>query len=61
MGAHSQATLARVPEAAGKIVFNRLHVMGYLGKAVDTVRKQEHRELMASGDETIKGSKYLWL
>ena len=35
--------------------------MGYVGKAVDTVRKQEHRDLMASGDETLKGSKYLWL
>lgn len=56
-----QATLARVPEAAEKIVFDRFHVMGYLGKAVDTVRKQEHRELMASGDATLKGSKYLWL
>jgi transposase len=56
-----QATRQRVPEAAGKIVFDRFHVMGYLGKAVDTVRKQEHRELMASGDETLKGSKYLWL
>jgi transposase len=56
-----QATLARVPEAAAKIVFDRFHVMGYLGKAVDTVRKQEHRALMAAGDETLKGSKYLWL
>lgn len=56
-----QATRQRVPEAAGKIVFDRFHVMGYLGKAVDTVRKQEHRALMASGDETLKGSKYLWL
>lgn len=56
-----QATLAHVPDAADKIVFDRFHVMGYLGKAVDTVRKQEHRELMASGDETLKGSKYLWL
>jgi transposase len=33
-----QAALARVPEAAGKVVFDRFHVMGYLGKAVDTVR-----------------------
>ncbi|MDH4329652.1 MAG: ISL3 family transposase [Nitrospira sp.] len=55
------ATLDHVPEAAGKIVFDRFHVMGYVGKAVDTVRKQEHRDLMASGDETLKGSKYLWL
>lgn len=35
--------------------------MGYVGKAVDTVRKQERRDLMASGDETLKGSKYLRL
>jgi transposase len=56
-----QATLARVPAAAEKIVFDRFHVMGHVGKAVDTVRKQEHRALMESGDETLKGSKYLWL
>ena len=56
-----QATRAQVPEAAEKIVFDRFHVMGHIGKAVDTVRKQEHRALMASGDETLKGSKYLWL
>ena len=56
-----QATRARVPEAAEKIVFDRFHIMGHVGKAVDTVRKQEHRELMASDDETLKGSKYLWL
>ena len=54
------ATLDHVPDAAGKIVFDRFHVMGYVGKAVDTVRKQEHRDLMASGDETLKGSTYLW-
>ena len=56
-----QASLARVPGAAEKIVFDRFHVMGHVGKAVDTVRKQEHRELLASGDATLKGSKYLWL
>ena len=56
-----QATLAKVPEAAEKIVFDRFHVMGHVGKAVDTVRKQEHRDLMASGDVTLKSSKSLWL
>jgi transposase len=56
-----RSTLSRVPDAAEKIVFDRFHVMGHVGKAVDTVRKQEHRELMASKDETLKGSKYLWL
>ena len=56
-----QATRAKVPEAAEKIVFDRFHVMGHIGKAVDTVRKHEHHALMESGDETLKGSKYLWL
>lgn len=49
-----------MPEAASKIVSDRLHVMGYLGKAVDTVRKQEHRESQAKGDGTLTGNKYLW-
>ena len=44
-----------------KIVFDRYHVMGYLGTAVDTVRKREHRALAAAGDTTLAGSKYLWL
>ncbi len=56
-----QATWARLPEEAEKIVLDRFHIMGHLNNAVDTVRKQEHRALMASGDETLKGSKYLWL
>jgi len=57
----SQATLAKVPDAAEKIVFDRFPIMGYVGKAVDTVRKQEHRDLMELGDDTLKGSQYLWL
>lgn len=56
-----RATKAKVPGAAEKIVFDRFHVMGHMGKAVDRVRKAEHKELMAEGDETLKGSKYLWL
>lgn len=56
-----QATRAQMPEADKKIVFDRFHIMGHLGKAVDTMRKQEHRDLMTSGDERLKDSKYLWL
>jgi len=52
---------AHVPDAAAKMVFDRFHVMQHVGKAVDTVRKQEHRQLQAEGDDTLKGSKYLWL
>jgi transposase len=56
-----QATLTCVPEAAQKIVFDRFHIMSHMVKAVDTVRKQEHRQLTAAGDDTLKGTKYLWL
>ncbi len=56
-----QATQACIPNADEKIVFDRYHIMGHMGEAVDTVRKQEHRDLMERGDDTLKGSKYLWL
>jgi transposase len=56
-----QSVRAHVPAAASKIVFDRYHLMTHIGKAVDTVRKREHRTLRAAGDETLTGSKYLWL
>ena len=52
-----QATLRHVPKAPGKIVFDKFHILGHVGKAVDTVRKKESRE----GRSELKGSKYLWL
>lgn len=48
-------------DADRKIAFDRFHVAQYLGKAVDQVRRQEHRQLMQQGDERMKGSKYHWL
>jgi transposase len=44
-----------------KIVFDRFHIMGHLGTALDTVRKREHRMRRAAGDNILAGSKYLWL
>lgn len=55
------STKSYVPEAEDKIVFDRYHLMTHMGKAVDTVRKQEHRVLQQVGDETLTKSKYLWL
>ena len=46
------------PEASEKIVVVRFHIMGHVGKAIDTVRKQEVREGWVP---ELKGSKYLWL
>ena len=44
-----------------KIVFDRFHTMQNVGKAVDTVRKQEHRTLNATGVSPLTGTKYIWL
>jgi transposase len=54
-------TLEHVPGAEGKIAFDRYHVARQLVEAVNDVRKQEHRELRAEGDERLSRSKYLWL
>jgi transposase len=48
-----------VPEA--DIVHDRYHVSAHLNEAVDKVRRDEHKELMAQGDETLKGTRQLWL
>ena len=50
-----------VPDGASKIVFDRFHIMGHVGDAVDRGRKAEHRALRAAGDETLTGTTYLWL
>lgn len=43
------------------IVHDKYHVSAHLNDAVDKVRKEEHKRLMADGDETLKGTKYDWL
>ena len=48
-------------DGANKIAFDKFHIVSHLGDAVDKVRRQEHRELSAADDQTLKGSKYLWL
>ncbi|MGH7472099.1 MAG: transposase, partial [Longimicrobiales bacterium] len=55
------STHAHLPGAGDKIVFDRFHIMGYMGKAVDTVRKREHKALRAAGDDTLTKTKYLWV
>src|SRR5271166_6146031 len=55
------STVAHVPDGESKIVFDRFHIMKHMTEAVDQVRKSEHRRLHAEGDETLKGTKYLWL
>ena len=54
-----QTIQQEVPDA--DIVHDKFHVSKYLGEAVDKVRRQEHKALMAAGDDTLKGTRYLWL
>jgi len=55
------ATTAYIPDAHKKIVFDRFHVMQHVLRAVDSVRKQEHRDLSGQGNTILKGTRYLWL
>ena len=52
-----QTITKQVPEA--DIVHDRFHVSKYLNESVDKVRRQEHKELLAEGDETLKGTRQL--
>ncbi|TCO75049.1 ISL3 family transposase [Chromatocurvus halotolerans] len=59
--AYIKATRAAIPDADQKIAFDRFHVAQYLGKGVDQVRRDEHRQLVKGGDQQLKGTKYQWL
>ena len=47
------STAVHVPEAEHRIAFDRFHVISHFGKAVDEVRRKEHRELMRDGDDSL--------
>lgn len=52
---------AHLSEADRKIVFDKFHIAGHLGEAVDKVRRQETRVLVGEGDNRLVGTKYDWL
>lgn len=59
--AYIRATREALESADSKIAFDRFHVAQYMGKGVDQVRRQEHRQRLKQGDGRMKGSKYQWL
>ena len=56
-----KATHAQLPGAQDKIVFDRFHLMKLATGAVDQVRRAEHKALKKQGDDTLTGTKHLWL
>ena len=59
--AYIRSAREHVPGADAKIAFDRFHVARAINEAVNTVRKLEHQELLAQGDKTLAGTKYIWL
>ena len=59
--AYVKAAKQCIQLAENKIVNDIFHVMQLANKAVDKVRKAEHRQLKGEGDDQLTGSKYLWL
>lgn len=59
--AYVKAAKQVLPLAEEKIVHDRFHVMQLATKAVDQVRRGEHRELLKAGDDRLSKTKYVWL
>lgn len=55
------STVRRVLMAADKIVHDPYHLATYMNKAVDEVRRSEHAALAYRNDDSLKGSRSLWL
>jgi transposase len=55
------STRDHLPDAEEKIVFDKFHIAQHLARAVDLVRRREHRALLAEGESALEGTKYLWL
>lgn len=54
-----QATTKALSKA--EIVHDKYHITTYLSKAVDSVRKNENKAMLKDGNNSLKGTKYLWL
>jgi transposase len=59
--AYVKAAKQVIPLAEHKIVHDRFHVMQLATKAVDKVRRGEHRQLKQEDDNRLAKTKYLWI
>ena len=57
--AFENAIGAKLPQA--RIVYDPFHVVSQANQALDQVRRAEHRHRRHDGDETLKGTRQLWL
>jgi transposase len=59
--AYVKAAKQTIPLAENKIVHDRFHVMQLATKAVDKVRRGEHRRLILDDDNRLAKTRYIWL
>ena len=50
-----------IPEITSRLCFDRFHVAQMFSKAVDQQRRSEVKRLRKEGDDSLKGTRYLWL
>lgn len=55
------AVAENIDGADTKICFDRFHIAGHFGKALDKVRSGEHKALSREGDSPLTKTKYDWL
>ncbi len=53
------AAQSHAPQA--DVVHDKFHIAKHLNEAVDQVRRAENKQLLQEGDDSLKGSKQLWL
>ena len=56
---YEAAIVSTMPGA--EIVHDKFHVVRYLKKAIDSVRKKENKSLKQNGSDLLKGTRYTWL
>lgn len=54
-------TLLQVPGASEKIVLDKFHVAQHLNRALDEVRRSEHRRLKEDGHSPLTHTRFDWL
>jgi transposase len=57
--AYMNATRRAVPQA--EIVHDRFHISKHLNEGLDQVRRAEHKALRQKGENTLTGTRQLWL
>jgi len=57
-----KAVKASIPDAEGKIAFDRFHISKHLNEALDKVRRREHMSLLkVTGESPLSKSRFQWL